>query len=514
MRHAATVLCLLMAILASCQSEHERQVHMMKDLREATDKYDIIPDDSLARAVLYYMERHGSPNEQQQAWRMMAKMYRRHGSLFSEDFAYQMAMDCVDSTNTDFDPLAVEEILGEWSMNQYYSLNDSKAQHLAHKAKEMAETAGDSVAFYKYMGLEAYVYIMSFQADHATPYSEESFRQDLAKARTASQHLWQLGRKDLAVEAFFPVIACHNRGNIPDSVRYWLDRYARNTRQDISHAESLPAVEYFLQKGDYFKYEGSLDSALCYYQKLISQSKNYVKGIACGRMLNLYNKFSQADSAYKYRSLYNELFIDNYFSVKKDKFLENEDEWRQRNKFITHEVELEHERTLLISGLFLLLGLVCFAVYYLCKLRNEHRETLEQNREYAEMLHSLRKQMKQDILDTDIARRFHNLSSQDAHPTAEEWQALRNEIDHRHPLLFPTLERQYNEHQPNQAMTEQECHAVSLLAIHCSPLQMSVLLVCTKSNVSNLRRRLYSKLTGKDGSGSDLDRFILGICEK
>ncbi len=161
MRHAATVLCLLMAILASCQSEHERQVHMMKDLREATDKYDMIPDDSLARAVLYYMERHGSPNEQQQAWRMMAKMYRRHGSLFSEDFAYQMAMDCVDSTNTDFDPLAVEEILGEWSMNQYYSLNDSKAQHLAHKAKEMAETAGDSVAFYKYMGLEAYVYILS-----------------------------------------------------------------------------------------------------------------------------------------------------------------------------------------------------------------------------------------------------------------------------------------------------------------------------------------------------------------
>ena len=170
------------------------------------------------------------------------------------------------------------------------------------KAKEMAESIGDSVAYYKYMGQEAYVYIMSFQADHATPYSDESFRQVLVKAQTASQHLWQLGRKDLAVEAFFPVIACYNRGIMPDSVRHWLDRHARNTRQNISHAESLPAVEYFLQKGDYFKYEGNLDSALCYYHKLFNQSKNYVKGIACRRMFNLYNKFKQADSTYKYRS--------------------------------------------------------------------------------------------------------------------------------------------------------------------------------------------------------------------
>lgn len=503
-----------MAILASCQSEHEHQVQMMTGLLEATDNYDLMPNDSLARAVLYYMERHGSPNEQQQAWRMMAKMYRRHGSLFAEDFAYQMAVDCMDSICTDFDTLAVAEILGEWSMNQYYSLDDSKAQHLAHKAKEMAESIGDSVAYYKYMGQEAYVYIMSFQADHATPYSDESFRQVLVKAQTASQHLWQLGRKDLAVEAFFPVIACYNRGIMPDSVRHWLDRHARNTRQNISHAESLPAVEYFLQEGDYFKYEGNLDSALYYYHKLFNQSKNYVKGIACRRMLNLYNKFKQADSTYKYRSLYNDLFVANYFNVKKDKFLENENEWRQRNEFITNEVELEHERTLLLCGLLLLSLLVCFTVYHLYKLRNQHHEALEQNREYAVMLHSLHSQMRQDILYSDIAHRFHELSSQDAHPTVEEWQALRDEIDRQHPQLFPTLERQYAEHLPNQTITEQESHVVSLLTIHCSPLQMSVLLVCTKSNVSNLRRRLYTKLTGKDGSGCDLDKYIIELCEK
>ena len=453
----------------------------MNDLLEATDNYDAMPNDSLARATLYYMERHGSPRELQQAWRMMAKMYKRHGSLFGEDFAYQMAIDCVDSTSTDFDTLAVAEILSEWSVNQSYSMNFDYRQ-IADSAKTLAKAA-------------------------------ESFRQSLTDAETASKKLWQMGHKDLSVDAFFPIIAFYNNGSKPDSIAKWLDRYARYTHQDIRHAESMAAVEYFLQRGDYFKYQEQIDSALFYYQKLVDQSKYYVKGIGYGRIYNMYKTFSQEDSTYKYRKLYNDLYVHNYFKVQKDKFLENEDEWRQRNEFIANELELEHERTLLVCGLLLILAFACFAAYYLYKLRREHRETLEQNREYAELIKSLQIRDSSSLLDTDIAHRFHDLSSQDAHPTAEEWQALRNEIDRQYPKLFATLQQQYAEHQPDQTMTEQERHVVGLLVIRCSPLQMSVLLVCTKSNVSNLRRRLYQKLTGHDGSGTDLDNYIAGMCE-
>ncbi len=116
------------------------------------------------------------------------------------------------------------------------------------------------------------------------------------------------------------------------------------------------------------------------------------------------------------------------------------------------------------------------------------------------------------MLDTDIARRFHDLSAQDTHPTTEDWQALRDEIDRQYPQLFTTLQQQYAEHQPDQTLTEQERHVVGLIVIKCSPLQMSVLLVTSKSNVSNLRR-LYNKLTGKDGSGTDLDKHVATLCE-
>lgn len=512
-------LSLLAILFCACQSEHERQTAMLHELLDACERYDTMPNDSDARAVLYYMERYGSPAEQQQAWRMMAKIYKRHGALFGEDFAYQMAMDCVDSTSTDFDMLAVAEILGEWSMNRYYALDNG--WYLAESAKNLAKAAGDSVAYYRYMGQEAFTYIMPCGEEQPNTNVQDALYQkhsqlyhDLAKAETAFRRLWQLGRKDLAADAFFPIIAYHNNGMMPDSITKWLDRYARYTHQDIRHAESLAAVEYFLQKGKYYMYEGNLDSALYYYQKVINQSKNYVKGIAYGRMIDLYDKFSQEDSTYYYRTLYDQHFVNNYFSVKKDKFLENEDEWRQRNEFITNELELQRKSTTLIYILVIVLLVSAFIVYRYFMLRARHRETLEQNREYADMLHSLKQRSQPSILDTDIAHKFHELSSQDSHPTAEDWQALRDAIDYQYPQLFNTLQQQYAEHQPDQTMTEQERHVIGLIVIKCSPLQMSVLLITSKPNVSNIRRRLFNKLTGIDGSSTDLDRYITEMCEK
>ena len=81
-----------------------------------------------------------------------------------------------------------------------------------------------------------------------------------------------------------------------------------------------------------------------------------------------------------------------------------------------------------------------------------------------------------------------------------------------YPQLFPTLQQQYAEHQPDQTLTEQEHHVIGLIVIKCSPLQMSALLITSKPNVSNIRRRLFNKLTGKDGSSSDLDMYVMRRC--
>ena len=495
-----------MAMLTSCQSEHERQTAMLNDLLEATDNYEVMPNDSDARAVLFYMERHGSPRELQQAWRMMAKMYRRHGALMYEGFAYEMAADCVDSLSADFDPRALAEICYEWSINQQFSFDDWLAKQTARRGMELAQQAGDTLLYYRCMGREANVALTENRDEHFMPTAYQAFSE-----------LWQRGRKDWAVDAFVPYLSYllnddHKDANLPDSMTMWMQRYEQYTREDLEHVGSYAAIQHWELRGDYHLRLGDFDSAHYYYMKL-DHPWNYVHLQGYERLMNLYNKFPDRDPDYELRAKFDSKYVEGYMDVKKDRFLENEDEYRQRNVLINHELELEHERTLLACGLLLLLAVVGFSAYYLYRLRREHRETLEQNREYADMLRLLKQQARPSILDTDIARRFHDLSSQDAHPTAEEWQALRSEIDRQHPQLFATLQQQYAEHQPDQTMTEQERHVVGLIVIKCSPLQMSVLMVCTKSNVSNLRRRLYQKLTGHDGSGADLDKYITGMCE-
>lgn len=478
-------------MLTSCLSQHERQVQMLDQLMEATDHYDVMPNDSDARAVLYYMERHGTPRELQQAWRMMAKMYRRHGALMYEGFAYEMAADCVDSLSADFDPCALAEICYEWSINQYFCFDDWQAQKTARRGMELAQQAGDTLLYYRCMGQEAYVSLVVNNDAYFLPTAYRAFSE-----------LWQRGRKDWAVDAFVPYMSylvnydreylekiIHYAGgieaffhdqdvgpffeikdaNLSDSMTAWMQRYERFTRENLECMGSYAAIEYWKLRGDYHLRLGNFDSAHYYYMKL-DHPWNYVHIQGYERLMNLYDKFPDRDPGYDLRAKFNSKYVEGYMDVKKDRFLENEDEYRQRNVLINHELTLERERTLLIGGLLLLLGGICFAVYYLYKLRREHSETLEQNREYADMLRSMKQQTRPDIIDTDIAQRFHDLSAQDGHPTAEDWQALRDEIDRQHPQLFATLQQQYGEHQPDQTLTEQERHVISLIVIRCSPL--------------------------------------------
>ena len=313
-----------MAMLTSCLSQHERQVQMLDQLMEATDHYDVMPNDSDARAVLYYMERHGTPRELQQAWRMMAKMYRRHGALIYEGFAYEMAADCVDSLSADFDPRALAEICYEWSINQQFSFDDEVAKQTARRGMRLAQLAGDTLLYYRCMGQEANVAL--------TVNDEVQF---LPTAYRAFSELWQRGRKDWAVDAFVPYMSYllnydTKDDNLPDSMKFWMQRYEQYTREDLEHVGSYAAIQHWELRGDYHLRLDDFDSAHYYYMKL-DHPWNYVHLQGYERLMNLYNKFPDRDPDYELRAKFDSKYVEGYMDVKKDRFLENEDEYRQRN---------------------------------------------------------------------------------------------------------------------------------------------------------------------------------------
>lgn len=501
MKRLTLFLFLLLALL-SCQSEHKRQTEMLDGLLTECTQYNTMPSLSDARSILYYMERHGSPTELQQAWRMMAKVYHRHGSLYYEGFAYEMALDCVDSVSTAYDPLTTAEILYESSINQYYNQDDIFAHIQAQRAMDLALNVGDTLSYYRYLGQDASISLMMYHRKQFLPTAQEAF-----------DELWRRGRKDWAVDAFFPYMVCINNGTMNDSVAAWMKRYEQYTTQDLHHSESLAAVDYWKLRGDYYCHVGNFDSAHYYYNKLLQSPVSYAQCMAYHGLQSLYDTFEERDPDHSLRNHYGEELDRQFNAMKRNRLLEGKDEYRQRLALTEHELALQQHRTWLFCGFLLLVAACVFIIYRYQLLKQQHQETLQQNREYAELIKNSKQYDHSSLLNTDIAHRFHDLSAKDKHPSAEDWQALRDAIDRQFPQLFTTLQQQYAEHQPDQTLTEQERHVIGLIVIKCSPLQMSVLLVCSKSNVSNLRRRLYNKLTGKDGSGADLDKYVAGLFE-
>ena len=293
-----------------------------------------------------------------------------------------------------------------------------------------------------------------------------------------------------------------------------MKRYEQNTIQDLLHPESFAAIDYWKLKGDYFVHVGNYDSAHYYYGKLELPQNNYALSQYYHGMLALYDQFREHDPDGRLRKKYDEQLAHHITDMKRDRLLECKVEHNERNNLIERELKYQQQRAILFLVLLSLTFICIFAIHRYRLLKQRHKEILLQNFEYAEVIKNSKHQDKPNLLDTEIAHHFHDLSAQDTHPRAEEWQVLKDEINRYHPKLFDTLQQQYAEHQPDQTMTEQERRVVCLLSIRCSPLQISILLVCTKSNVSNLRRRLYTKLTGHDGSSTDLDRYITEMCER
>lgn len=497
--------CIILVMCVACQTEHKHQLKVMNDLLQACEQHDIVPNDTIARAVVFYMERYGSPTEQQQAWRMMAKVYHRQGDLFHEGFAFEMALASIDSTSKHYNPLVAAEILYEASINSVYCNDELLAHWQAERAIQLAREAGDSMALYRYLAQKTAISVEMRGKKGLLPL-----------IRWLSDKLWQNGRKDWSVDAFLPYISFMNNGSMNDSMAMWMKRYEQHTQHDLSNADSFAsfaALEYWQLRGKYFMHTGQFDSAHFYFDKMVQHPWNYIRcrGYLC--MAALYEVFKEQDTEKSLSTYYLKQSDQCFSALLHNRFQENKKEYQLQGKLIDHELALQQQRTTLVFGLLLLTAICAFILYRYRQLKQQHRETLQENYEYAEVIKNTKHQDKYSLLDTDIAHRFHDLSAQDTHPKVEEWQALKDEIDRLYPQLFDTLQQQYAKHQPGQTLTEQERRAISLLTIRCSPLQISILLVCTKSNVSYLRRRLYYKLTGKDGSGTDLDKYIAQICE-
>lgn len=87
----------------------------------------------------------------------------------------------------------------------------------------------------------------------------------------------------------------------------------------------------------------------------------------------------------------------------------------------------------------------------------------------------------------------------------EDWDTLRIAIDMAYPQF---TERLYG---LCPRLSQKELHICYLIKLSLSYMSMAHILVCTPSSITQTRKRLYKKISGREGTGEDLDKLIVDL---
>lgn len=482
------ILASMVLIPQSCTMGGDDAQTYIDKVEAQLEDFDHAPNDSLALLAVAYAEINSMPEERLQAWRLAGKMYQRMGDNNFWSEACRMAVASIDTTQA-FDTLLLANALSDYAEVLFETYRMDQARQQAARAIRLTKEMGDSVHTMYLRALNFYWYL------------------DFDMAWKAHDYLWAHGHRQLAEDCIFPALLLTS-GNAP--YLEMLNRFAQYTSYNIEHPQSLRARQFWKQKADAFEQMGERDSCLYYRRKFADADLHRYEGANGSGYRDLsfaFSNYGQQDSADYYRQLWNETerSSSGQKAEKQGQMLER---IYQSLRTQMEQVEEAHrQRTAIIVVILFVIVIVIVIVQFLLSrqrtLRREHQQLLQQNAEYVAMLSSL--QSKDTLQESAIVKRIHALSSRDARPSDEEWQQLYQLIDQQYPQLFPSLNRDYT-------LTEQETHAICLMVAKCTPSQMCVLMVYTRGGISNLRRRIYQKVTLKDGSGPDLDELVNRLC--
>lgn len=113
--------------------------------------------------------------------------------------------------------------------------------------------------------------------------------------------------------------------------------------------------------------------------------------------------------------------------------------------------------------------------------------------------------LRQQFVDSDLYRKIHYKSGKcDVRLSEEEWSQLQCMVDKVYDDFTVRL-------QSLCGLSNLELRTCCLLKIGVTPNQIAILLFRSVAAIGMLRKRLYKKITRRDGSAQDLDSFILNF---
>ena len=493
--------------------------------------------DSL-KYIADYFDKHGDSNERMLAYYILGCAYFDGKDAPMALQYFHEAAAKADTTDSSCDFLTLHRI-HVWSaeiLRSQFAFSDAFHENsLAFKYAMKAKDTLNAIITYEQ---KANIYKLKGNID-----SVISIREKLYGLYS------KYGYKRETAYSLGPLIDIYaKRGNI-SKAKHALDLYEKMSERFDKYGKIKKGLEIFYAiKGYYYLSINDYDSARLCFDKCLKTTSNYPNdfGYSYEGLTELYKKLHRPDSVAKYSELTRQM-SDTIYARMSTEHLQQMQAMYNYNRYrqTAEEAEKDALRTKYISIIIIMAimaaaigGALAVRTYIMRKRRARVNEIKEYKRKINELemskaeLESINnglnvevnrmieeKTKKIDILKTEYEKNFNNVKDKDlfeCEPIVIQirWKA-RKTTKPMDKDEISRLKELFKDYRPlsnwENTLNNNEYLICLLVRLDFVPAEICILTDLSSSNISNIRKRLLEKMTGREGSPKDFDKYIKSL---
>ena len=493
--------------------------------------------DSL-KYIADYFDKHGDSNERMLAYYILGCAYFDGKDAPMALQYFHEAAAKADTTDSSCDFLTLHRI-HVWSaeiLRSQFAFSDAFHENsLAFKYAMKAKDTLNAIITYEQ---KANIYKLKGNID-----SVISIREKLYGLYS------KYGYKRETAYSLGPLIDIYaKRGNI-SKAKHALDVYEKMSGRFDKYGNIKKGLEvHYAIKGYYYLSINDYDSARLCFDKCLKTTSNYPNdfGYSYEGLTELYKKLHRPDSVAKYSELTRQM-SDTIYARMSTEHLQQMQAMYNYNRYRQNAEEAEKDalRTKYISIIIIMAimaaaigGALAVRTYIMRKRRARVNEIKEYKRKINELetsraeLESINsglnaevnrmieeKTKKIDILKTEYEKNFNNVKDKDlfeCEPIVIQirWKA-RKTTKPMDKDEISRLKELFKDYRPlsnwENTLNNNEYLICLLVRLDFVPAEICILTDLSSSNISNIRKRLLEKMTGREGSPKDFDKYIKSL---
>lgn len=498
--------------------------------------------DSVILPVVHYYQEVGNKERLFESYYYLGGVYRDMNDILKALKAYQQAVEIGEGTKQ---TLLLGMTYGQIGILFAYQELYDESRSMMRRALRCYGELGDSVRYANSLRNLAHTYDGKNEKDSALYYYKEAYR------------MARKFQKDKLADGIAGELGCFYYGEGRTEL-------AKRTLLKVLPAK-WKAGNVLLCLGCIYKEEGKTDSAR-YYLKEVLKFGNFHKQCYAKRCLAELEK-EQGDEALslvygnQYRKMKDSIdAVTQADAVERKHLLYSLQHEEQK----IYQLDLKNESNLrkISLLLFALLFSIALGIIVCLLIRNKKQRFIEQEkrlrliqeeqykqslvyiRENEQKLQEVERQLEEAGKQNDMLRRelllsqkkvleasncqsaallssrelleeafrqseiyafFHRAEKEELKVKEVDWEALRTAIDVAYPQFTDRL------YELCSKLSQRELYICYLIKLSLSCMSMTRILVCTPSAITQTRKRLYKKISGREGTGEDLDKIVIDL---